>query len=117
MGLVGWPQLVLMLGCVLSGVTHDLLLAGKLGPGFMLAVDASHVICLFGHQRDPVKRQAQAATAMMHITDYFMRAGAGQVLWCFDTIQDKQKNLDRGTAGVRRETDLAAGLAWLVANR
>jgi hypothetical protein len=120
MGLVGWPQLVLMLGCVLSGVTASLLATGKLHPGFLLAVDVSHILCMYGHHghsRDPVRQQALAATAVMHITNHFVEAGAGQVVWCFDTIQDKQKNIDRDRAGVMRDTDLAAGLAWLVAIR
>jgi hypothetical protein len=120
MGLVGWPQLVLMLGCVLSGVTANLVATGKLHPGFLLAVDVSHILCMYGrqgHSSDRVRQQALAATALMHITNHFVEAGAGQVVWCFDTIQDRQKNIDRGTAGVWRDTDFATGLAWFVANR
>jgi hypothetical protein len=118
MGLKGWAQVLLaILGCVGLGVTADLLAEGRLGPGFLLAVDVSHILCLYGKCGDPVKKNALAAASLMHLTTHFLEAGAGEVLWCFDTIQDPQKNVDRGRVSAHRDIDIAAGMAWLVANR
>jgi hypothetical protein len=112
MGLKGWPQVLLtILGCVGLGVTADLLGGGRLGPGFLLAVDVSHILCAYSKCRDPVKQKALAAASLMHITTHFLEAGAGEVLWCFDTIQDPQKKSIAAGSVLRVTSTLQ--LAWL----
>ena len=80
-------------------------------PGFLLAVAASHVLCLYGHSRDPVRRQALAAAAVMQITNHFVEAGAGQVLWCLTPYKTSRRTLT--VAGPVLCVTLTLQLAWL----